>query len=231
MKKLIITIILLGIGILVFVFLPIYQGTICELIPENICYKIQMNLIDYVIYKIEHQKNLSEVRLLNAGNLLPLEFPKSIGNYHFVASERRISKECEMFIGDNGRQRICLQNTRIIYQKGITDEVVILQFFRVLEGKFVTGNDRYRYFMPENLEGYDTGWVGGIQNKQTRRFTWFPQKDVDIITVNEGTLKYYPDADSVSSQYEDYTTGTSLVSAYFLDKYPPESVPVNNKSD
>lgn len=209
-KKILVFVIVIAVIILCGIFLPLYNGSGCSLSPEKSCWNRKMNLLEY----FGDSENLDlAISLQNTLPPLP-KFPDIIGNFRFDVYYHHVSTECEDFV----RQKVCSNITHARYINDSTNEQVELTFVRGITGKEALVANKDRYFTPDKLEGYKIGWIG----YGSKRFTWFPQKDIDIIIVSEGTLKYNKDKDELP-EYSDKTTGTSLVSVYFLGKYPPNN--------
>jgi len=214
MKKILIAfggIVLLGI---IAIFAPIYNGAVCSLSPQKSCWGKRVNLVAYLSYK----ENLELAKSIQ-GTFEPLpKFPENIGNYRFDVYNHRNVTECE----DIKVEKVCSDVTSVRYVKDSTKEVVELDFIRAIRGRETLITNQDKYFTWDNLDGYEIGWVG----YEPKRFAWFPQKDVDVIVVMEGTLEYNKDVDELP-RYSDKTLGTSLVTNYFLEKYSPNIKIIN----
>jgi len=188
------------------IFLPVYYGETCRLIPEKSCRGGWVNLTKY----IQYQKNRNLQQSLEGSIPLLPRFPEFIGGYKLDVSDYGTRTECSQLRGED----VCLNIARARYKKDSTDEITDLDFIRIINGKEIMLENKGKYFTAEELDGIKAGWSG-----DGAHFTWFPQNNVDIIVVNEGSLKFNPEEKYF--QYTDKTTGTSLVTLYFLEKYPP----------
>lgn len=150
-------------------------------------------------------------------------FPESIGSYVRTESFVSVQDECidlsksadSSTMGLSGN--VCTRIATAMYKDDIAKKSVFVHLAKVTKGKESYVSYMRAFSKPANINQYN---VIRIENHE---LGWFPQEVFDVLITQEGEFKLNSSG-NMSLTYGT-ATGQNAVTQYFINKYPPTTLP------